>query len=330
MICLMVMGNLYILSMGGGETDDTVRAGAIIVDVNGAGNYTTIQEAVDNAKPGDTIYVKPGSYFGKIVIDKSLTLIGSGSANTTIKSNGGGTAIFLTADSVIIRGFNIREAWWDSAVYMTNVSECIVENCTLTNSSYGIYALSSNNNTISNNIISNNSHVGIYLEKANYNYVLNNICNTNNGDNYSVSDENRDCGIYLFNCIGNKISNNTCVSNYNYGISAKYSESNEIRDNICLGNGFGIYEYNGRDNKIANNTCKKSTVDGIILWISENCTVTGNNCDYNYENGISILQSSSAHVSGNHCDRNYLQGIYSWFSDCSIMNNTCESNILSL
>jgi pectin methylesterase-like acyl-CoA thioesterase len=50
----------------------------IFVDWNGTGNYTTIQAAIDNATVGDTIYVWDGEYHEKIIINKTLTLIGNG------------------------------------------------------------------------------------------------------------------------------------------------------------------------------------------------------------------------------------------------------------
>jgi len=347
MICLII-GNIFIISTPESGKDSTARAVTIIVDVNGGGNYTTIQEAVNEADPGDTIYVKSGSYSEQIVIDKSLTLIGSGSENTTIMGDYLNNVIFVTADNVVIEGFCISRAG-NSAIYLSDVQGCSVVNCTLTKNSYGIsleeglnnvisnntctintygiYALSTYNNTIKNNNISNNSHVGIYLKMANHNYVINNTCKSNNGNEESLLDEEiRNCGIYLVNCNENIISNNICTLNYNYGILATLSDSNEIRDNVCLVNGFGIYDNTCRDNWIENNTCEKSTVDGLILMFSDNCTVMRNTCDSNYENGIHIFHSSFAHVSQNNLLNNYINGIYSVYSQCSIRENTCETN----
>ncbi len=39
-------------------------------------DYSTIQEAVDNAAEGDTVFVKKGYHFGSVFINKSLSLIG--------------------------------------------------------------------------------------------------------------------------------------------------------------------------------------------------------------------------------------------------------------
>ncbi|MEY8843331.1 Ig-like domain-containing protein, partial [Cribrihabitans sp. XS_ASV171] len=52
--------------------------------------YTSIQEAVDNANPGDTITVGAGTYDEDVVIDKALTLISTdGAASTIINGQNG-------------------------------------------------------------------------------------------------------------------------------------------------------------------------------------------------------------------------------------------------
>lgn len=43
----------------------------------GPGNFTTIQEAINAAQPGDTIRVAPGTYDERVVINKSVTLLGA-------------------------------------------------------------------------------------------------------------------------------------------------------------------------------------------------------------------------------------------------------------
>jgi hypothetical protein len=49
-------------------------------------DYPTIQSAIDEASPGDTIKVLPGTYTEQLTISKSLTLVGSGAKATIIKA----------------------------------------------------------------------------------------------------------------------------------------------------------------------------------------------------------------------------------------------------
>ena len=77
------------------DTDSTPpnQAGAThVVAADGSGQFTTIQQAVDAAEPGDTVSVLPGTYVEAVVIDKDLTLTGDGPREEiVVVAPGGGT-----------------------------------------------------------------------------------------------------------------------------------------------------------------------------------------------------------------------------------------------
>ena len=56
----------------------------LYVGGSGPGNYTKIQEAIDDSSDGDTVFVYDDSspYFENVVVDKSINLIGE-NRNTT-------------------------------------------------------------------------------------------------------------------------------------------------------------------------------------------------------------------------------------------------------
>ena len=89
-------------------------------------DYSTIQEAINNANEGDTIFVRNGTYHEHLVVNKTVFIVGEDRTATILDGNHTGTVISVTADSV-----NIRE-------------------CTIQNGETGI-ELNSNGNTISNN-----------------------------------------------------------------------------------------------------------------------------------------------------------------------------------
>jgi nitrous oxidase accessory protein len=51
-----------------------VPASAANLSVGAGAQFTTIQQAVDAAKPGDTVLVAPGTYTENIVVNKPLTI----------------------------------------------------------------------------------------------------------------------------------------------------------------------------------------------------------------------------------------------------------------
>mgnify|MGYP000891227675 FL=1 len=74
----------------------------ITVDINEHGDYSSISQAVAEAKPGDCIHVKKGLYKETIIIDKPLTIIGEGRRDEIeIRTDNNSTIIFNAADGTI-------------------------------------------------------------------------------------------------------------------------------------------------------------------------------------------------------------------------------------
>jgi PGF-pre-PGF domain-containing protein len=67
-------------------------------------DYPTIQEAVDAALPGDVVLVRSGVYEENVVVDRPLTLVGSG--DPVINGNGR-DALTLTGANITVRGLTL-------------------------------------------------------------------------------------------------------------------------------------------------------------------------------------------------------------------------------
>ena len=102
------------------------------------GNYSNIQDAIDNASAGDIVFVCNGSYYENVVINKAISLTGEDRDNTVIDGSGLGSVVSIFSDLVNISGFTIE------------------------NGAVGIYLDSySNDNSISGNYITDNIEYGI-------------------------------------------------------------------------------------------------------------------------------------------------------------------------
>lgn len=62
---------------------------SIVVAADGSGDYTTIAEAVAEAKDEDTIYIKDGIYTETVVVNKYLHLVGQSKQGTILQQNVG-------------------------------------------------------------------------------------------------------------------------------------------------------------------------------------------------------------------------------------------------
>jgi len=85
----------------------TQAGDTLIVDDDGTGDYTSIQDAIDNASSGDYIVVKSGTYGDQLTVDVSVSIVGGSGENPTIYASSYGVGIDVSAPDVLISGFEI-------------------------------------------------------------------------------------------------------------------------------------------------------------------------------------------------------------------------------
>jgi nitrous oxidase accessory protein len=182
----------------------------LLVDISGNADYTTITDAINDAEPGDTIYVYSGTYSENLVIDKSIILTGQNKQNTIITGSTTGHTITVTADNVQISGFTIKDPIGNDmkCLYLNRVTGCTISLNLIKNGDDGIYMISSHNNIISENIIEEHESNGIYAYLCNNNEIYENILRNNNGRGIYLLSSNNNI-VYL-----NDFSSNTLANAY--------------------------------------------------------------------------------------------------------------------
>jgi parallel beta-helix repeat protein len=131
----------------------------LYVGGSGPGNYSNIQDAIDNASDGDTIYVYNGTYKENILIKKILNLVGESRNNVVIDGGNSGNTIKITVNNVSVSSFTIKNG--GIGVYIVRSSNQTIYNNKIIDNWEGVGLLESSGTNISTNIISNNFFEGI-------------------------------------------------------------------------------------------------------------------------------------------------------------------------
>ena len=135
------------------------RGDWLYVGGSGPGNYTSIQDAIDNASNGDNIYVFSGYYIGNITVSKSLQIIGENQDTTIIDGNGEAIIINISVNVVKISGFTLEKGKC-FGIYMEWRDSIILSNLTIKNMGEGIFNWM-NSNIIIDNVSFLSNHIGI-------------------------------------------------------------------------------------------------------------------------------------------------------------------------
>ncbi len=238
----------------------------ITVDDDGGQDYTTIQQAINNANSGDTIQVYPGTYNENVEVNKQLKVTSTNGATVThiVASYPGGSAIKLSHDGVKINGFNISGS--------TNMGIPGIE-------------IVSSNNLLTNNTISNNYN-GLWIF-SNNNELINNTISENH------------IGLITYQSFGITIRNSTINNNNGYGIDMSSSENCIFENNSIHGNYAAISFYNTHNSTIKDNTLSENNV-GLSIIDSINNTAINNRIFSNSINGIELNKAKESTIYNNY------------------------------
>ncbi|MBN1803166.1 MAG: right-handed parallel beta-helix repeat-containing protein [Candidatus Lokiarchaeota archaeon] len=286
---------------------------------------------------------------GGLKVEGSLSDLRTHDINTTNTVNG--KPIYYYVDRM---GLRPREYENASQIFLINCSYSEITGLTLTDVYTGIYLFGSSHNNISRNMVRNKEEIypsgyGIHLNgKSDNNTISENVlsdgivgislnkhCNNNKIMNNNVSNNNN--GISLIDyCHENNISGNVIYDNDLGGISlSNYCENNTISackitnntrkgillDNYCVNNTISENNISGKD----------SSFDDIGIYISFYCdqnTISGNKVSDCIIGMYFYTCNNNNTIASNNVSNNDERGIYFYYR-CdynTISDNTVNDN----
>lgn len=307
----------------------------LYVGGSGPGNFSTIQQAVDNASDGDTVFVfdDASPYQEHVHVNASLTLLGENKNSTVIDGADYGDVLTINKTGVTVSGFTIRRnGWYDDGIVL-HAPNAIIQGNKVANCGYAVKAFDVDNITITRNeffedymgvsmygaagdIVANNTFNATYLlgidlaDSVGENVIKGNILIANT----DTAIQSSYVGIRLWDSSNTIISHNTLVSLLDScygGIELWRSNNNIIQQNIFIKNGLMMYRsdqnvisetnsVNGKPLIFLKDEANKTVEDAgqVVLVHCERITV----CDLvlsNLETGITLLNSTGCIVENN-------------------------------
>ncbi len=234
----------------------------LYVGGEGIGNYSSIQEAINDAWSGDIIYVYPGVYRETILVNKAITLRGTGEG-VVVNGEEEGSVIVITADSVTLEGLKVEGSGRNQTDF-DNSSGIFIEanltriiNITITNNQLGVYIKNGHGNIVDKCTVEENQ-AGLNLYRSDNNRISN--ARIANNPLYGVS---------LQQSHRNMISNCSILNHESLGIGIGASSCNTIRYNIFQNNQYGIRIFRTMENTSKNNRIYEN--DFIESAVIDNC-----------------------------------------------------------
>ncbi len=283
-VCMLLIGAA--LSVSGtvlvrNNSNPLSKSNTLYVGGSGPGNYTKIQDAINDSSYGDTVFVYNGTYVENVEVGKSVSLIGEDKETTIIDGGFTGDVVNVSSDYVTISGFtvqNSKNGWESSGIILFSVRDSTITDNILTNNGIGIRILLSNfgyNNIMVNS--ASNNYIGILIDSSSHNNITGNNANLNVLIGISLAYDSNN------NIIGcNNVSNNV------FGITLYYSFYNNITgNNVNLNDAVGVDLYSSNYNTITGNNASSNNVIGILLESSSNNNhVFHNNLINNTQNAV--------------------------------------------
>jgi parallel beta-helix repeat protein len=194
---------------------DQVKANNVwTVDSGGLGDFRTVQEAVNAANDGDTVFIRSGTYHEPVSIMKQIFLIGENPFDTIIDVQSfypTAYAVRVEANNVTVKNLTLCNSASGAfsngktgGVFLYSSYGCDVENCIVKGNNQGITLYDSNCSNIFNNLVTENG-LGITLGAYSNGNLIRGNWVTNNSYHGWIG-----LGVVL----GCSSTNNTVTENY--------------------------------------------------------------------------------------------------------------------
>ena len=263
--------------------------------------YETIQGAINDANEGDTVFVKSGTYYEHVVVNKTINLRGESQESTVVDGNNTGNVVTLVSNNTNVSGFTFQhsESSTYSCIRLDHVTGCsifsnIADDSDSSARGDGIFLQSSDRNNISDNLVINTWDGITFWGSSNNTISGNTVVNLFIVGGTSIQ--------FAYGSAFNHAIGNAFLGIAQIGIRCYQGDSgsNVLIGNIVENHYHGIYADGSSNNifyhnSIVNNTINQAYITGVNVW--DDGYPSGGNYWSDY-NGTDLFYGSAQNETG--------------------------------
>jgi len=313
------------------------------VDPAGGGDGATIGEVLDSARAGSIIYIRPGTYRERLVLEKPVTLVGEvggdqpvmivppqGACLTSTTSevavlglsfggagDGSGPCIDLAAGAAEFSD-NVISGWSGTGLRLRDGSTAIVRKNQLRDiDGIGISIESGSTAVVEENRIERSTKAGISVR---------------GGSNPTVTanriEGSGQAGLIIAGGSMGGYADNVILNGKASGIEVRGgAEPIVVENRIGNAGEAGLYLYEGARGRYAGNRIVGSRLSGVVVAAGAEPVLEGNEIRANGEHGILVIDGAGGALSQNVIKDNKGYGIaYGLASTATVEDNVVEGN----
>ena len=271
-----------------------------VVDAYLRGDFATVSEAIQAAKPGDRILVRPGLYEESLIVNKPLEIIGDGPVEDIVIRARDANVLTFQASIGRVANLTLRQVGEEVTGVSIQQGRLDMEGCDISSQAAScVYILDGADPRLRRNKIHHGKERGVIVYD----------------DGLGTLEDNEIFGNGLHGVAigagGNPVlRRNQIHDNKQNGVLAQEGGLGTLEDNEITGNGYSGVEIRTGGNPVLRRNQIRGNQVGVYVHDNGQGTLEDNEITGNGETGVEIQADGNPLVRGNRISRNEYRGVW--------------------
>jgi F-box protein 11 len=316
-----------------------------VVDQLYRGHFSTITAAINAARAGDRILVRPGLYQENLVLDKPLEIIGQGSVEEIVIQAQDATVLLFKSNigrvtNLTLRQFGGKEPWHGVDITQGRLE---LEGCDITSRSgacisihdgadprlrrnrihdakeSGVLVYNNGLGTLEDNEISSNANAGVHINTGGNPILRRNRIH-----------DGRESGVFVSDDGLGTLEDNDISSNFLAGVEVRAGGNPTLRRNqIHDGRGSGVFVYDRGAGMLEDNDITSNTKAGVHINTRGQPLLRRNRIRDGKESGVLVSDDGGGILEDNDITGNACAGVEIGAGGLAVRHNRINRNKFS-